>query len=131
MDIAIILLKNSENASIVLFSTVAVQQGMSFHTSIASSKGALEGLTKSLAAELAPKIRVNAIAPSITDTPLAERLLSSEEKRNASAKRHPLNKIGDAEEIAYAVTFLLSDESSWITGQILHIDGGISAVKTL
>ena len=124
-------LTKEENPSVVFFSTVAVQTGMPYHASVAMAKGAVEGLTKSLAAELAPKIRVNAIAPSITDTPLAERLLSSEEKRNASAKRHPLNKIGDAEEIANAVTFLLSDESSWITGQILHIDGGISSVKTL
>jgi NAD(P)-dependent dehydrogenase (short-subunit alcohol dehydrogenase family) len=95
------------------------------------AKGAVEGLTKSLAAELAPKIRVNAIAPSITDTPLAERLLSSEDKRNASASRHPLKKIGNPEEIAGSVTFLLSDDSSWITGQIMHIDGGISCIKML
>ena len=124
-------LSNEENSSIVMFSTVAVHTGMAYHASVAMAKGAVEGLTKSLAAELAPKIRVNAIAPSITDTPLAERLLSTDDKRNGSAKRHPLNKIGNPEEIANAVLFLLSDESSWITGQILHIDGGISSIKTI
>jgi NAD(P)-dependent dehydrogenase (short-subunit alcohol dehydrogenase family) len=124
-------LTKEEGSSIVLFSTVAVQTGMAYHASVAMAKGAVEGLTKSLAAELAPKIRVNAIAPSITDTPLAERLLSTDEKRNASAKRHPLNKIGNPAEIANTVKFLLSDESSWITGQILRVDGGLSSIKML
>ena len=124
-------LSKEESSSIVMFSTVAVQTGMTYHSSVAMAKGAVEGLTKSLAAEFAPKIRVNAIAPSITNTPLAEKLLSTEEKRNASAKRHPLNKIGSPQEIANAVTFLLSDESSWITGQILKVDGGISSIKML
>jgi NAD(P)-dependent dehydrogenase (short-subunit alcohol dehydrogenase family) len=124
-------LSKEGNSSIVMFSTVAVQTGMAYHASVAMAKGAVEGLTKSLAAELAPKIRVNAIAPSITDTPLVERLLSTDDKRNASAKRHPLNKIGNSEEIASAVQFLLSEESSWITGQILKIDGGISSIKML
>lgn len=124
-------LSKEQNSSIVMFSTVAVQTGMAYHASVAMAKGAVEGLTKSLAAELAPNIRINAIAPSITDTPLAERLLSSDEKRIASAKRHPLNKIGNPEEIANAVRFLLSDESSWITGQILKIDGGLSSIKML
>ena len=124
-------LSKEKNSSIVMFSTVAVLTGMAYHASVAMAKGAVEGLTKSLAAELAPNIRINAIAPSITDTPLAERLLSSDEKRIASAKRHPLNKIGKPEEIANAVHFLLSDESSWITGQILKIDGGLSSIKML
>ncbi len=124
-------LSKVKTSSIVMFSTVAVQTGMAYHASVAMAKGAVEGLTKSLAAELAPKVRVNAIAPSITNTPLAEKLLSTEEKRNASAKRHPLNKFGSPQEIANAVTFLLSDESSWITGQILKIDGGISSIKML
>ena len=124
-------LSKVKTSSIVMFSTVAVQTGMAYHASVAMAKGAVEGLTKSLAAELAPKVRVNAIAPSITNTPLAEKLLSTEEKRNASAKRHPLNKIGSPQEIANAVTFLLSDESSWITGQILKVDGGISSIKML
>lgn len=124
-------LKKSEKSSIVLFSTVAVQTGMPYHASIAMAKGAVEGLTRSLAAEFAPKIRVNAIAPSLTDTPMASKLLSSDEKKEASAKRHPLNSVGKAEEIANAAYFLLSDESSWVTGQILHIDGGMSSLRLL
>lgn len=124
-------LKKSEKSSIVLFSTVAVQTGMPYHASIAMAKGAVEGLTRSLAAEFAPKIRVNAIAPSLTDTPLASKLLSNDEKKEASAKRHPLNAFGKAEEIANAAYFLLSDQSNWVTGQILHIDGGMSSLRLL
>lgn len=123
-------LKKSESASVVLFSSVAAKTGMPFHASIASSKAAIEGLTKSLAAELAvQKIRVNAIAPSLTDTKLAAQLLSSEERREASAKRHPLQKIGNAEEIAKMVVFLLSESGNWITGQVIGIDGGIGSLK--
>lgn len=124
-------LKKAEKSSIVLFSTVAVQTGMPYHASVAMAKGAVEGLTRSLAAELAPNIRVNAIAPSLTDTPMASRLLSSDEKKEASAKRHPLNSIGNPEEIAKAASFLLSNDSGWITGQIIHIDGGISSLRLL
>ena len=122
-------LKQAETSSIVLFSTVAVQTGMGFHASIAASKGAIEGLARSLASEFAPKIRVNCIAPSLTDTPLAERLLNSPEKREASAARHPLKAIGAPADIASAAAFLLSDQASWMTGQILHIDGGMSSVR--
>tara|TARA_B100001109_G_C18863085_1_gene475156 strand:- start:3713 stop:4405 length:693 start_codon:yes stop_codon:yes gene_type:complete len=122
-------LKKAETASVVLFSTVAVQTGLSFHASIASAKGAIEGLTKSLASELAPKIRVNAIAPSLTDTPLAEKLLSSEEKKEANANRHPLRKIGAAEDIANAAIYLLGQQSSWVTGQIFKVDGGLGSIK--
>ncbi|MEP1033041.1 SDR family oxidoreductase [Ekhidna sp.] len=124
-------LKKNNNASIVFFSTVAVHQGMPFHSSVAASKGALEGITRSLAAELAPAVRVNCIAPSITDTPLASRILSSAEKKEQSGKRHPLNRVGTAEEVAKLATFLLSSESSWITGQIIGIDGGMSAIRPL
>ncbi|MGB5530148.1 MAG: SDR family oxidoreductase, partial [Ignavibacteriaceae bacterium] len=124
-------LKKSEKSSIVLFSTVAVQTGMPYHASIAMAKGAVEGLTRSLAAEFAPKIRVNAIAPSLTDTPMASKLLSNEEKKEASAKRHPLGSVGKPDEIANAAYYLLSDESSWVTGQILHIDGGMSSMRLL
>lgn len=124
-------LKKGNDPSIVLFSTIAVQQGMSFHSSIAVSKGAIEGLTRSLAAELSPTVRVNCIAPSITNTPLAQRLLSSPEKEEASAKRHPLNRVGSAEDIASMATFLLSNKSSWMTGQVLGVDGGMSSVKSL
>jgi 3-oxoacyl-[acyl-carrier protein] reductase len=122
-------LKNADSASVVLFSTVAVGLGMPFHASIASAKGAIEGLTKSLAAEWAPKIRVNAIAPSLTKTPLTEKLLSNHEKIEAANKRHPLQRIGTPEEIAAMAVFLLSEESSWITGQILRLDGGMSSIK--
>lgn len=117
------------NASVVLLSTVATSIGMSFHSSIASSKGALEGLAKSLAAEWAPSIRVNVVAPSLTNTPLASSFLSTEDKRQAAMKRHPLNKFGTPDDISNAVKFLLSPESSWMTGQTLHVDGGLSSVK--
>ncbi|MBX2963651.1 MAG: SDR family oxidoreductase [Cyclobacteriaceae bacterium] len=122
-------LKTAAESSIVLFSTVAVQQGMPFHASVAMAKGALEGLTRSLAAELAPKIRVNAIAPSITDTPLASKILSSEDKKKVSGERHPLKRVGEARDIAQAAAYLLTDESSWISGQVIHVDGGLSALR--
>lgn len=123
-------LKKSESASVVLFSSVAAKLGMPFHASISASKSAVEGLMKSLAAELsAQKIRVNAIAPSLTDTNLAATLLSTPEKREASGKRHPLQRLGTADEIAKMVEFLLSENSSWITGQIIGIDGGMSKIK--
>ena len=122
-------LKKSSSASIVFFSTVAVQTGFNFHTQVAASKGAIEGLTRSLAAELAPKIRVNAIAPSLTDTPLASKLLGTDEKKQANAERHPLKKIGTSENIAEVAQFLLSDKSQWMSGQIMAIDGGISTLR--
>jgi NAD(P)-dependent dehydrogenase (short-subunit alcohol dehydrogenase family) len=122
-------LKNSNQASVVLFSTVAVQTGFNFHSLVASSKGAVEGLTKALAAEFAPKIRVNCIAPSITNTPLAGTLLNTDEKKEANAQRHPLKKIGQPEDLANLAAFLLSEKSSWITGQVLHADGGMSSLK--
>lgn len=122
-------LKNSENASIVLFSTVAVQSGLPYHSLVSASKGAIEGLTKALAAEYAPKIRVNCIAPSLTDTPLAASLLNSEQKREANALRHPLKRIGTTSDIVNSVEFLLSPKASWITGQIIHVDGGMSTLK--
>ena len=124
------LKKSQTGASIVLFSTVAVKTGMAYHASVASAKAAVEGLTRSLAAEFAPRIRVNAIAPSLTDTPLAKNLLSSEEKRKASADRHPLKRIGTPQEIARSATYLLSEASAWISGQILPIDGGMSSLRT-
>ncbi|WP_419658064.1 short chain dehydrogenase/reductase [Desulfosarcina variabilis str. Montpellier] len=124
------LKRATEPSSIVLFSTVAVETGMPFHASIASAKGAIERLTRSLAAELAPKIRVNAIAPSLTDTNLAKTLLSDDGKRSAAAARHPLKRFGSAADIAAAATFLLEDSSSWISGQILAVDGGMGALRT-
>lgn len=122
-------LKKSEHPSILLFSTVAVQVGFPFHSKVAASKGAIEGLTRALAAELAPKIRVNCIAPSIIDTPLAASLLNSEEKKEANAQRHPLKSIGAANDIASMAAFLLSDHAKWITGQVLGVDGGMSTLK--
>lgn len=130
---AIPALKKSEQttASIVLFSTVAVGTGMTFHTSVAAAKGALEGLGRSLAAELAPKIRVNLIAPSLTDTPMAAHLLGSDDKVEASKARHPLKQIGNPDEFAAAVDFLLSEDAGFMTGQILRLDGGLSSLKLL
>jgi len=123
------LKKSEQPASVVLFSTVAVQQGMPFHASIAAAKGALEGLTRSLAAELAPHIRVNCVAPSLTDTPLASKILSSPERVDASSQRHPLKRIGTAADVANTAYFLLSDDSSWMSGQILGVDGGMSSLR--
>lgn len=123
-------LKKSPSASIVLFSTIAAHQGMAFHASIASAKAAIEGLTISLAAELAPKIRVNAIAPSLTNTPLASPLLGSDAKIEAAQKRHPLQSIGNPDHIAQLAAFLISENSSFITGQIHRPDGGLSSIRT-
>jgi len=122
-------LKASSSASVVLFSTVAVQHGFNFHTKVSTSKGAIEGLVRALAAEWAPKVRVNAIAPSLTNTPLAAKLLSSEDKIKANADRHPMKKIGAPDDIAHMVQFLLSDKSGWITGQVYAVDGGMSSLK--
>ena len=123
------LLAASEQASVVLFSTLAVQTGMPFHSSVAAAKGALEGLGRSLAAEWAPKIRVNLIAPSLTDTPLANRFLNNDAKKEKAALRHPLKRVGTAKDVAQLAAFLLSEKSSWMTGQVLGLDGGISAVN--
>ncbi len=119
----------SKNASIVLFSTVAVQLGMPFHSSVAINKGAIEGLTKALAAEFSPKIRVNCVAPSLTDTAMAEKLINTPEKLEASNNRHPLKRIGNTNDIANSVEFLLSEKASWLTGQTIHVDGGMSTIK--
>lgn len=121
-------LKKSDKASVLFFSTVAVQRGMPFHAGVAAAKGAIEGLTRSLAAEYAPSIRVNAIAPSLTDTPLAEKLLSTDDKRQASAERHPLKRVATAGEIAAMAAFLLGDEAVFVTGQIIGMDGGLGAI---
>lgn len=113
--------------SVVLFGTVASQQGMPFHASIAAAKGGLEALSRSLAAEWAPNIRVNTVNPSLTDTPLAEALLSTDQKRENAAQRHPLKKIGTPKDIAKAAVFCL--ENDWVTGQTIGVDGGMSSVR--
>lgn len=124
-------LKLAAGSSVLLFSTVAVQTGMPYHASVASAKGAVEGLTRSLAAEFAPAIRVNCIAPSVTSTPLAEKLLNSETKLKASEERHPLKRIGSSAEIAKLSLFLLSENAAFITGQVIKYDGGLSSVKLI
>lgn len=124
-----IIPKMAENSSITLFSTVAVATGMPYHTSVAAAKGAIEGFARSLAAEYAPKIRVNVIAPSLVDTPLATRLLNNDKKREMMSERHPLKRVGKAEDIANAAIFLLNDQSSWMTGQVLGVDGGIGTLN--
>ena len=123
------LQKNKEKSSIVLISSVAVSLGMKYHTLVGATKGAVEGITRSLAAEFAPNIRVNAVAPSITKTALSKKFLSSEKMKNDLKNRHPLNRIGYPEDIAHAATYLLSDKSDWITGQIIHVDGGLSSIS--
>lgn len=122
-------LKQAGNASVVMFSSVAAQRGMPYHASIAMAKAAIEGLTRSLAAELVPAIRVNCIAPSLTDTPLASRLLNTPDKVDAARKRNPMKMVGDPAILANSVTFLLSDASAWTTGQVLAVDGGMAALS--
>ena len=114
--------------SVVLYSTVAVQRGMPFHATVSASKGAIEGLTRAIASEWAPKARINCIAPSLTDTPLAGKLLSTPEKKEAMGNNNPMKRVGEANDIAEMTAFLLSDKSSWMTGQIIHIDGGQSVL---
>lgn len=124
-----VISKMDEGSSMVFFSTIAVGTGMPFHTSVAAAKGAIEGFAKSMAAEYAPKIRVNVIAPSLVDTPLASRLLNNEKKRESMDERHPLKRVGTPEDIANSAVFLLSDKSTWVTGQVLGVDGGLSTLN--
>ena len=114
--------------SIVLFSTVAVQKGFVNHSIIASVKGAIEGLTVSLAAEFAPNIKVNCIAPSLTNSKIAEPILKNKIIADGIAKAHPMKRIGEGKDIASMAKFLLTEESSWITGQIIGVDGGRSRI---
>ncbi len=129
MQLVLPKLKKSSHPAIVLYSTVAVQTGFPFHTQVSASKGAIEGLTKALAAELAPKIRVNCIALSLTDTPLAASLINTDVKREANAQRHPLKKLGTPSDVAHLTEYLLSEKAGWITGQVFHLDGGMSSIR--
>ena len=119
----------AESASLVFFSTVAVGNGMPFHSSVAASKGAIEGFARALAAEYAPQLRVNVVAPSLVDTPMASRLLNNEKKQEKMAERHPMKRVGKPSDIAHMAAFLLSDESGWMTGQVLGVDGGLSTIN--
>jgi len=122
-------LKRAENPAILLFSSIAAGTGLPYHASIASAKGAIEGLTRSLAAEFAPKIRVNCLSLSLTDTPLASALLSSPEKNQSAQDRHPLKRIGSPDEVAGAARFLLGPSAAFMTGQVLSLDGGLGSVR--
>ncbi len=122
-------LKKGKPSSVLLFSTVAVGQGIPMHASIAAAKGAIEGLTRTLAAEFSPDIRVNCIAPALTNTPLAERFFSTEEKAALMAERYPLQRTGTVDDLSAIGEFLLSPQSSWITGQVIGVDGGMSTIK--
>ena len=122
-------LKKADQANLLFFSTVAVNTGMPFHTSVAAAKGAIEGFAKALAAEYAPNFRVNVIAPSLIDTPLASKLLSNDSKKEKMAERPPLKRVGSTNDIASTAAFLLSDDAGWITGQTIGVDGGLSNIN--
>ena len=119
----------NEGASVVMISSVAATTGMPFHASVASVKAALEGLGRSLAAEWAPKVRVNVVAPSLTLTPMADKLTNTPEKIEAAGQRHPLKRIGSPVDLAHSIVFLLSPTSSWMTGQVISVDGGMGTLK--
>ncbi|MDA8532758.1 SDR family oxidoreductase [Pelagibacteraceae bacterium] len=115
--------------SVVLFSTVAAQRGFTNHTIIASAKAAVEGLTVTLAAEFAPHIRVNCIAPSLSKSKIAEPMLKNPTIAEGIAKAHPLKRLGEGKDSAALAKFLITEESSWITGQIIAVDGGRSKLS--
>ena len=123
------LIPKTQTGSVVLLGSVATQLGMPYHASVSMAKGAIHGLTLALAAEWAPRIRVNTVAPSLTDTPMGEKLINTPEKREFIEKKNPMGKIGEVEDIAHAITFLLSDEAKWITGQVVSVDGGMGKLK--
>ena len=119
----------ANEGAVVLFSTVAAGQGFANHAAIAAAKGAVEALTRALATELAPAVRVNCIAPSLTRTPLAEPLLANAAMGKALAEQHPLRRLGEPDDIAATAAFLLDGSASWITGQVIGVDGGRSALR--
>ena len=119
----------NQNASIVTISSIAADFGMPFHASISMCKASVEALTRSLAAEWAPKVRLNCIAPSLVETKMTERLTNSDSKKEAIKNKHPLKKIGETSDIANMISFLLSDKAKWITGQTIRIDGGLSTIR--
>ena len=119
----------SIGSSVIFISSVAASVGMPYHSSISLCKSALEGLCRSLAAEWSPKVRVNCIAPSVVQTKLSSRLFRTENQIEQMNARHPLQKVGQPKNITDAIQFLLSENSSWITGQVLNIDGGLSSIK--
>ncbi|MDA9111780.1 SDR family oxidoreductase, partial [Flavicella sp.] len=123
------VLKKGKHPSALLFSTVAVKMGMPFHASIAAAKGAVEGLVKSLAAEFAPHIRINAIAPTITDTTLASKILRNDRMKEMSAERHPMKKYLAAQEVAAMADFYISDKTTSVSGQIIPLDCGLVTLK--
>lgn len=122
-------LKSAESPSVVFLSSVAARTGLSFHTSVSMAKGAIESLALALAAELSPTIRVNTVALSLTDTPLAASLLNTDQKKEASAQRHPLKRTGTVSDSAHAISFLLNENSGWITGTVLPVDGGMQSLR--
>jgi len=119
----------NNESSLVFISSVAAQVGMKFHASISMCKSAIEGLTRSLAAEFSPKIRVNCIAPSIIDTKLSSKILRNDSIKESISNNHPLKRIGNVNDISNMIEFLISDKSGWITGQTMHVDGGMSKIK--
>ena len=119
----------NKNASIVTISSIAADFGMPFHSSISMCKASVEALIRSLAAEWAPKIRLNCIAPSLVETKMTERLTNSDMKKESIANKHPLKTIGEVSDISNMISFLLSEKSKWITGQTIRIDGGLSTLR--
>lgn len=122
-------LLTKEQSSVVLFSSVAASIGMPFHSVVSTHKAAIVGMAKALAAELAPKVRVNVIAPSLVNTSLAQSIINTESKIKNLSEKHPLKRIGTVEDIAELACFLLSEKSSWITGEVIHCDGGMANIK--
>jgi len=119
----------NKDSSLIFISSVAAKIGMKFHASITMCKSAIEGLSRALAAEFSPNIRVNCVAPSIVDTKLSSKILRSDKTRDLIANNHPLKRIGSVNDISNAISFLLSNKSSWITGQTMHVDGGMSSIN--